>query len=191
MAKDTVIGGVVFWIPVFAVFLILKKLYAMLAGPAHRFADLLNLNVGKLTAPIVVSIFLLVVFFLSGLILRIGFLSRSRNWIDRQLGIYIPGYDFYKQNLVKRIDPASAGEGRTAVLVSLEGTSRPGFIVETLSDGRLVAFLPTKPEAPDGAIVVVLPENTRKLTGGEKRLEAVLKGQGKGMSAWLEESPVA
>lgn len=189
--RHTVIGGLIFWIPLFAIVLILKKLYATLTGPANRFADLLNLNVGKLTTPIVVSIFLIVVFFLSGLILRIGFLSKSRNWIDRQLGIYIPGYDFYKQNLVKRIDPASAGEGRPAVLINLDGTGRLGFLVETLPDGRLVTFIPTKPDAPDGAIIVVQAENIRKLPGGERRLESVLKAQGKGTSAWLNEPPIA
>jgi uncharacterized membrane protein len=186
--KDTLVGGLVFWIPLFAVILILKKFYTALTGPVSKFAGLLGIDAGAVATPILVSVFLLVIFFLSGLILRIGFLRRSRNWIDTQLCIYIPGYDFYKRNLITRIDPEAAPEGRTAVLLTVDSVSRPGYIVETLDDGRLVVFVPTKPDAPDGSIIIVPPDKVQKLKGGEKRLGLILQHQGKGLDQWLQDS---
>jgi hypothetical protein len=57
-----------------------------------------------------------------------------------------------------------------------------------MGDGRLVVFVPTKPDAPDGSIIIAPPDNVQMLTGGEKRLGLILQHQGKGLDQWLRES---
>ncbi len=186
--KKTVIRGLVFWIPVFVIILLVAKAYSMLAAPARKLAGMLHLDHANISAPILVSVLLVLIFFISGLLLRIGIFGGVRNWADGQLALYIPGYDFYKRNLIAKIDPDAAAEGRTAVLLTVDSVSRPGYIVEALDDGRLVVFVPTKPDAPDGSIVIVPPDKVQQLAGGEKRLGLILQHQGKGLDQWLRES---
>jgi uncharacterized membrane protein len=160
----------------------------MLAAPAKKLARLVHLDLANISAPILVSVLLILIFFVSGLLLRLGIFGRLRNWADGQLALYIPGYEFYKTNLIAKIDPEAAAEGRPAVLLTVDSVSRPGYIVEALDDGRLVVFVPTKPDAPDGSIIIVPPDNVQQLTGGEKRLGLILQHQGKGLDQWLQDS---
>jgi uncharacterized membrane protein len=99
--------------------------------------------------------------FVAGIIAETALIRRLGNNVER-LAMLVPGYA-----LVKTVGANLAGvEGKQpvkTVLVRFEASWQLGFLMETLSDGRHVVFVPGVPKALVGTLHLITPDRAQIL----------------------------
>jgi hypothetical protein len=187
--NDTVTGGLFFLIPMFVLILIISKLWVKITGIANSLAGLFGIHKvmeGWLGPILTISIILLICF-ISGVLLRVSLLSTLRNKLDAFLDKKIPGYGFYKLTLEQKIKKEDA-PSRPVVLLTIDGVSQPGVVIEQFTDGRKVVFVSSHPASTNGNVYVVDTAAVIELPTTELALNAILKSQGEGLAELLKQN---
>jgi len=181
--NDTVTGGLFFLIPMFVLIFLVKKIWAKITGAAKSLLGLFGIHkvmdewVGAL---ITIGIILLICF-ISGVLLRVSLLSKLRNKLDAFLEEKIPGYDFYKSTMEQKIKKDDA-PSRPVVLLTVDGVSQPGVVIEQFADGRKVVFVSSHPASTNGNVYVVDTAAVTELPISELEMNKILKSRGEGLA---------
>jgi uncharacterized membrane protein len=161
--KTTALGGLVAVVPAAVlVVLVLQIVPALdmlagLAGQILPFDPVTNL----ILVTVLALTLLLLVGFVAGLFLR----TRLVKQIDEGLARIVPVYGIVR-NLSKRIAGMEGSEFAPAEIDLLGNSTRVlGAVVEELSDGRCVVFVPQAPMVTFGQIYVVPRERVTPLPG--------------------------
>lgn len=178
--RDTLVSGILFFLPIFFLLGLVQKLWQSLTGFGAKLATLVGLKsvAGIGVASIATTFILLLIFYICGLLVRFALIGKFKNWIENSLLQYIPGYLTYKvkmeEKLIKKADT------RTPVLVVTTDGSRPGLLIETKGQSATV-FIPNSPDTNNGQIWVVELSGIKKLQGDAKALLKSIQYSGKGM----------
>lgn len=178
---DTVLGGVVFLVPLFVMLMMGKKLWEFFQNFGGNMTKMLGVpflaGVGS-TSIMTVGLILLVCF-LGGLLAKWSIAGSVRTWFESTLH-RLPLYDYYKTLVEQKLE-LTEKPARPAVLLRLPGGWQPGIVVEEYANGETVVFVPLSPKTTDGAVYLVRTEDLRPSSLNEKTLNAVLLKQGKGL----------
>jgi hypothetical protein len=116
------------------------------------------------------------------LLIRISFLRRASERLDRQLNDLIPGYSEIRSEATKKIGVEKPKEPLfDACLVKMEELWQPGYIIEQNPDGTDTVFVPQAPAFTTGQVYVVDPSRIKKLAINSAALNAHLNRLGKGI----------
>jgi uncharacterized membrane protein len=165
--KTTVLGGLLFLLPVVVLVLLLEKALAIARGVvapvAAQFPQMPVLGVTSVTAAAIVLLLLLS--FLAGLLARTQLGKRLGNWIEHAFLSKMPGYVLLRGVLAdvtagfKALDKSQT---QHSVLVELDEAWQLGFVVDKLPvSGRVAVFVPGAPSPLSGSVLYVLPEKVR------------------------------
>jgi uncharacterized membrane protein len=167
----------------FVLIILVGKLWTKLIGLANSLAGLFGLQkaMDGLFGAIVTIVILLSICFISGLLLRFAFLSLLRNRLDAFLERKIPGYGFYKTTMEQKIKKENA-PSRPVVLLTIDGVSQPGVVIEQFADDRKVVFVSSHPESTTGNVYIVHTSAVTELPTTESGLNAILKSRGEGLA---------
>nr|WP_315150225.1 DUF502 domain-containing protein [uncultured Flavobacterium sp.] len=177
--KDTVISGIVLFLPIFILLSIFKSVYTKLYKYGHKLTEILGLdNAGdKKWVPFVTLFLVVVLFFICGLLARFAMIGKMKEWIENNVLLYIPTYSKYKAKMTAKLQPEE--DVRPPVLVELNGAWKPGFLIKT-NDEKSTVFLPTTPDIDYGEVWIV--ENARvsllEMTTKEFKTSLLLSGKG-------------
>lgn len=186
--KDTILGGLLFLVPLLVIIAISAKFWIRLSGIGHKLSASFGLRsaFGIDPGPILAAITMLLICFLSGLLLRVTFMKKMRNQVDHILEKIIPGYEFYKFNLEEKIRYKNSVAARPPVIVTQDGIGQAGVITDELADGRKVIFIPAKPGTPEGQVFIVPESMLERLSIDEVHLNRILQHHGKGLAALMK-----
>jgi len=186
--KSTIIGGLFFLVPLFVVIIIFGKIWQKMTGVGSKLSAMLGIKsvAGIAGGPLMTSLIILLICIVSGLLIRLALFANFRTWLDNLLIKYIPGYEFYKITLEQKIIKDDVPAARPTVLLTIDGIGQPGVIVEELSDGRKVVFIPSKPGTPEGQVYVVNDAAVTLLHMEEANLNKLLSKQGKGFKEIIQ-----
>jgi len=186
--KATVVGGLVFLVPVvLSVYIVGKALVVAkkLAEPVSS-----HLPVGTVVGVALVDVIGLAVIML--LCFFAGLLARSKraravvNQAEDRFLWKIPAY-----GMVKGVTE-SLGEAETTafkpVLARLDDASQIAFEIERLPDGRVVVFMPGAPDAWSGAVMIMTEDRIDPLSISVVTLVQNLRARGRGTGALLAPS---
>ena len=177
--KDTVISGIVLFLPIFILLSIFKSVYTKLYKYGHKLTEILGLdNAGdKKWVPFVTLFLVVVLFFICGLLARFAMIGKMKEWIENNVLLYIPTYSKYKAKMTAKLQPEE--DVRPPVLVELNGAWKPGFLIKT-NEEKSTVFLPTTPDIDYGEVWIV--ENARvsllEMTTKEFKTSLLLSGKG-------------
>ena len=177
--KDTVISGIVLFLPIFILLSIFKSVYTKLYKYGHKLTEILGLdNAGdKKWVPFVTLFLVVVLFFICGLLARFAMIGKMKEWIENNVLLYIPTYSKYKAKMTAKLQPEE--DVRPPVLVELNGAWKPGFLIKT-NEEKSTVFLPTTPDIDYGEVWIV--ENARvsllEMTTKEFKTSILLSGKG-------------
>ncbi len=162
--RTTVIGGVVFLVPLVIVLFALGKALAFasqLATPlANLFPDFSLLGLGAQT---LIGILLLVLIaFGAGLLARTELGKMGRDWIENSLLNAIPQYQMIK-SMVEGYAAIENAEGLRPLLVSIEGGWQVGYLLEEIQEGWVSVFVPQAPTPTSGNVMLLPSERVREL----------------------------
>lgn len=177
--KDTIVGGVLFLVPIVVLLAILGKAHGISIKIVQPLAD------AGLGAPRLLAVLFVVVFcFAAGLFARTRVARRLGDWLEGTILSKVPGY-----SLVKGIAESVAGSDRAlareVVLVRFDDAWQIAFLVERIEPGHVAVYIPGAPDPTSGAVMYFTEDRVRPLDVPVKTALKLMRGAGKGSAVML------
>lgn len=153
--KTTIIGGVVFLIPVVVIVMIVGEAVNVMLIVAEPVADMIPIErfAGIALVNVVAGLALLLICFLAGLLARATSVMEWVEKVEAKFLAKIPGYTIIKGISSSLSDPRNAK--LKSVLVSLPGGARMGLEVERIRNDQVSVYFPGSPNAWSGFVQIV------------------------------------
>jgi uncharacterized membrane protein len=183
--KTTIVGGLMFLIPVVLVLLVLGHALRIASKVAKPLAEQLHLEhlLGLGAVTIVAVLVLVFISFLAGIVARTRSGRRVTKWFEESFLGGLPQYQ-----LVKSMAEGLAkveGAGLKPVLASIEDGWQIAYLLEPLDDGWVAVFLPQAPTPMSGNVMYLPGERIRPLDLTMTEAMTIVKRLGIGSSAAL------
>jgi uncharacterized membrane protein len=181
----TVIGGVVFLIPVVFLGVIITKAAGFMMVIAKPMAAWLPIDTlgGVALANIIAVAGVIAVCFLAGLVARHALAGAFVKNLESKVLVNVPGYMMIK-GLVNGFDESKA-DGLRPVALQLGSAERIGFEIQKLPDGRSMVFIPSVPSPWSGVTQVLPPEQISYLDIPISKVIEATENFGYGVDALL------
>ena len=194
--KSTLVGGLMFLVPVVLLALVLGqalKFAAKIAGPIAAALPVSHVA-GVAMATVVAVLLLLLIAFLAGLLARTSPGRRVTHWFEESILGNLPQYRMVKSLAEGLTQVESDGNLRPVLMRGDEGWML-GYEVEALADGWRVIFLPASPTPMSGNIIYTEAWRVRPLDLTMHEAMVLVKRLGIGSAAALHgvrlDAPVA
>jgi uncharacterized membrane protein len=186
----TLIGGVVFLVPVVILGVVIIKAAGFMMVIAEPLADWFPVDSigGVALANIIALLAVIVVCFLAGLLARHALASNIVEQLESKVLVNVPGYMMVK-NLVSGFDESKAA-GLKPVALQLGTAERLGFEIQKLPDGRSMVFIPSSPSPFSGITQLLPPEQVTYLDVPVTKIIEVTENFGHGIDKLLPNESV-
>jgi uncharacterized membrane protein len=185
--KTTIIGGVVFLVPVIVLVVILGKalsLMRLVAAPLSQWIPVDSVA-GIATANIVALVAVVLACFLAGLIARSNAAARAVRKLEAQYLSAIPGYAFIKSFTTSLGDDDDA-ETLRPVLVRFDDHQQVAFEVERIQNEQVVVYLPGAPDPWSGSVLVVEEDRVQRIEASMGKVVRNLRTLGRDSGRLLD-----
>ena len=185
--KTTVVGGIVFLVPVVIVLAVLGKAFEIMTRVAEPLAEWLPI----ISAGDILFVNLLVVLLILLFCFSAGLLARTRKAksfvrnLETRFLDHIPVYAFIK-GMTDSVAEAEQGNALIPVYVRLDDYSQIAFEVERLEDGSVVVYLPGAPNPWSGSVCVMSADRVATIDASMLTAAGNIRHLGKGSSALLK-----
>ena len=163
--KTTVIGGLLFLVPVVVLIFVLMQAFGLMLQVAEPIGELIPIESigGVALANIIVVLLILIICFIAGLFATKRVFTRFQDYIESKILLKIPGYGLVKgiTNSLKMSEEAS--KNFLPVLVRLADFEQLGFEIERADDKKAVVYLPGSPNPWSGTVVLTDVEQITRL----------------------------
>ncbi len=182
----TLIGGVVFLLPLIVVLYVLGQGLALATHAVQPLVGLLpDKSVGGITfASLAALALLLLLCFGAGLLARAAAGQAFSARFEDKLQTLYPRYSVIKA-MSQGLHGALGKKVLKPVLVTFDDNQLVGFDIERLDDGRVVLYVPGAPDAWSGSVLLVAPERVQALDIDAGDLAKALQGLGLGLAALM------
>ncbi len=162
--KDTVVGGLLFLVPVALLALVLGKALKAVGRAAEPIAQRFPSNAvaGVALSTVFAVVFLLLVCFAAGAFARTLWGRRTTAWFEESLLGGLPQYRMVK-SLAEGLTQVQDAGGLRVALASIEDAWQLAYVMEELGNGWLVVFLPQAPTPMSGNVMYLPPDRVRPL----------------------------
>ena len=184
--KTTIVGGILFLMPLILFALILRHAMgfaAKIAKPIAAYAPQ-NQIAGVAIATIIAALVLLVLSFCAGLAARTRAGKSVTHWREETLLGNLPQYRMVK-SLAEGLTQVEGVQGMQPALVAMEGGWQIGYQLEELQDGWVAVFLPQSPTPMSGNVMYLPTARVRLLEIPIPEAMMLVKRMGVGSAATL------
>ena len=188
----TVIGGLIFLLPLIVVLALLGQGLALVSGVAAPLAAYLpEREIGGVAAVTLVGLVLILLMcYGAGLVARAAFGRALSESLENRMHALYPRYTVIKaMTLGLGLGGTTGSAAFRPALVSFDDHQLLAFEVERLADGRVVVFLPGSPDPWSGSVVLVPSDRVAALPIDVGALNRSLKRLGSGTAALLNPTP--
>lgn len=182
----TLIGGVVFLLPLVVVIYVLGQGLALAARAVEPLVALLpqkNIS-GVALASVAALALLLALCFGAGLLARAAVGRAFAERFEARLQTLYPRYSVIKA-MSQGLHGALGQRVLQPVMARFDDHELIAFDIERLDDGRVVLYLPGAPDAWSGSVVLVPADRVQPLAIDAAELAKALQGLGRGTAALL------
>lgn len=188
--KTTIVGGLLFLLPIAATALICFKAGKMAAEVAAPLADKLPLP--KAEAVILLYLFATILAvllsFIAGVFIRvIPYERKIMPYLEDRFLRRFPPYMAAKKytNLIAGME---INEGMKPALVRIVNVWQLGFVIEQVNESNVVAFVPSAPDPSSGDIFIVSNDAVSFLSVPNADVVQCIEKSGKGLSDIIAKS---
>jgi uncharacterized membrane protein len=178
--KTTIIGGLLFLLPIVVVSIILgyaMQLAGKVAQPISKFLPDAVVGIGGIT---VLAALVLVLFsFLAGLVASTAAGARIMRRFEGSILGNLPQYQLMK-SMAEGLAKVESTKGVKPALVCVEGGWQIGYILEELENGWVAVFIPQAPTPMSGNVMYLHADRVRPLAITMVHAMAVVKRMGVG-----------
>jgi uncharacterized membrane protein len=184
--KSTLVGGVMFLVPVVLIIIVLKHALKLAGQIAQPLAEMLPIRqVGGVTVATIIAVaMLLLVAFLAGLLSRTGPGRRITHWFEESILGGLPQYRMVK-SLAEGLTQIEDGTGMQPVLMRGDEGWMLGYQMEELPNGWRVIFLPQSPTPMSGNVIYAEGSRVKRLDMTMREAMVLVKRLGIGSTAAL------
>jgi len=192
--QATLVGGLLFLLPIIVVVMITEKALAIADKIIFPLAAHIPIkSVIGLETPKFLAIALLILFcFLSGFFARTAIAKKAIHWLETSVLANLPGYEFLKNTFASSLGVESGHEYKV-ILAWINGSWQLAFLIELIEGGYVAAFVPNAPNPQSGSIIFVSEEMTRVINISSAEAIKCLRRVGAGSNKLLRgklDSPV-
>jgi uncharacterized membrane protein len=190
--KATVVGGLMFLVPVVLVAVVLRHALQFAGKIATPLAAVLPVShVGGVAVATLIAIaILLVIAFLAGLLSRTGPGRRVTHWFEESILGGLPQYRMVK-SLAEGLAQLESGGDMHPVLMQGDEGWMLGYQMEELPNGWRVVFLPASPTPMSGNVMYVEASRVRPLDLSMRDAMQLVKRLGIGSAEKLRSANLA
>jgi uncharacterized membrane protein len=185
--KVTVVGGLLFLVPVVLLGLVLRRALEFAGKVAKPVADMFPVHqvAGFAVGTIVAALLLVAVAFLAGLAARTSVGRKVTHWVEESFLGNLPQYRVMT-SMAEGLTKIEQGEGLTPVMVSIDEAWQLGYALEELGGGWTAVFIPQSPTPLSGNVLYVSSSRIRALGIGIHEAMKLVKHMGMGSATVLK-----
>jgi len=165
LIKTTIIGGLIFLVPIIIVVAILGKAYELMilvAKPLSAWIPLDSIG-GVALANILAVLAILLCCLIAGIIAKGATAKDILKSIESKLLFAIPGYTFVKGMTDSLNSSEEAAKAFVPVIAKFDDNAQIGFEIERTEKGNVVVYLPGSPNPWSGSVVYVNADRVEML----------------------------
>jgi uncharacterized membrane protein len=184
--KTTVLGGILFLVPVIIFIAIFGKALNILNKLALPIAGKLGFDAaaGILASEVIAIAILVLICFLAGLAAKTPRANQFVRSLEVNVLEKIPVYEYLKTKMTSVLNTEET-EAIRSVLARFDDSWQLAFEIERLAGGDVVVFLPGAPDPWSGSVCVVTEDRVTPLGLPVKSVVKLMKGLGKGAAEAL------
>jgi uncharacterized membrane protein len=162
--KTTILGGVIFLIPVVIVIVVLAKAYNIMMLVAEPMSAWIPIDeVGGIALANVLALLAIVLScFLFGLMAKSAPAKKVYRTLDAKLAS-IPGYTFVKSMADSVTRNEAEAKSFIPVIAHFDDNAQISFEIERTPEGNVVVYLPGAPNPWSGTVIYLEPSRVEKL----------------------------
>ena len=162
--KTTILGGLIFLVPLFIVTIVLAKAHGLMVKVAKPFSALIPLDTigGVAIANILAILAILLCCLIVGIIAKGDAAKRLLKSTEEKL-LVIPAYAFVKGVTDSLISSEEAAKSFVPVVAQFDDNAQLGFEIERTEKGNVVVYLPGSPNPWSGSVVYVNEDRVERL----------------------------
>ena len=185
--RTTILGGIVFLIPLTLVIVALTKGLMVTTKLAKPLADFMPVDsVGGITLVSVWALLLLfLICYLAGLLARMAFARKMANRIESKIQIFFPRYTAIRE-MTKGLRGDAQINRMKPVLAQFDDQAQIAFEVERGEDGLVALFVPGSPDPWAGVVVHMTPDRIKPLDVSFENVIHGMKRMGYGTSSMID-----
>lgn len=185
--RTTLLGGVLFLIPLVAVVVVVGKAFQITMVVARPLAKLIPIEsvAGIALVEVLTAVILIMSCLIAGLVARSPWGRKIYGKIDTILLQLIPGYAWVK-GVTGSISDQEAENIFKPVLVQFDDQYQLGFEVDRAAEGLVAVYLPGAPDVRSGALSYVAVDRIRPVDGGFNAIVRACKNLGRDSGAMLK-----
>lgn len=184
--RTTLVGGLIFLLPIGIVLLVLGKVFEQALVLGHKLHASLFPGSQSLLLPVALAFALLVgIAFLSGLFARTALGSRAFRNLESLILSRVPAYSYMRETLSDLSGSAEFASGhatKMVVEVRYDDVTAIGFVVGHMPDGRAIVFQPNAPTPLSGSVVIVDADRIIPTEMTHRALFIAMKRLGEGLA---------
>lgn len=185
--KTTIVGGVLFLLPVALVLMVLNHAFQLAAKAVRPVSQSLHFEhtiAGIGTASLLTVLLLIILSFAAGIVARTQPGRRISGWFESSFLGGLPQYQAVK-NMGEGLAQIEDSGNLAPVLVCLDGGWQIGYLLEALGNGWLAVFVPQAPSPTSGSVLYLPASRVRPLNIQMMQAKSVLKHMGAGSGEML------
>lgn len=162
--KTTILGGLVFLVPVVIVVAVVGKAFNIMMLVAKPMGTLIPTDYigGIAVANLLALLAIALLCFVAGVIARSASAKKAYRALDTAL-LAVPGYVFVKGFTESMNSSEEAAKSLLPVIVRLDDNAQIGFEVERIDGGSVVVYLPGAPNPWSGSVVYFSEDRVKRL----------------------------
>jgi uncharacterized membrane protein len=165
LIKTTIIGGLIFLVPIIIMVAILGKAYELMIKVAKPFSAWIPLDAigGVALANFLAVLAILLCCLIAGFIAKGSCAKRILNSLESKLLLALPGYSFVKGMTDSMKSSEEAAKSFVPVVAKFDDNAQIGFEIERTEKGNVVVYLPGSPNPWSGSVVYVNADRVERL----------------------------
>jgi len=165
LIKTTIIGGLIFLVPIIIVVAILGKAFELMILVAKPLGALIPVDSigGIALANFLAALAIMLCCLIAGIIAKGIFAKRILGSLESKLLVAIPGYSFVKGMTDSMSSSEEAAKSFVPVLAQFDDNAQIGFEIERTERGNVVVYLPGSPNPWSGSVVYFNEERVKQL----------------------------
>lgn len=185
--KTTVLGGILFLVPILIFIAVIGKALELTNKIAAPLAQSLPVDsIGDLALVQILAVAILIAFcFLAGLAARTTVAKKLINSLETNVLDKIPAYELLKTKTQSALTPEET-KGLRPAMTRFDDSWQLVFEIERLADGKVVVFLPGSPDPWSGSVCVVTDDRVTPLDLSVHAAANLMKRLGRGSTDTLQ-----
>jgi uncharacterized membrane protein len=185
--KTTIVGGVIFLLPVVLVLLVLSHAMRFAGKVVQPISHSLHFDhtvAGVGVATLLASLLLVIASFAAGVVARTKVGHHVSGWFESSLLGNLPQYQLAK-SMGEGLAQIEGTDNLKPALISIDGGWQIGYLLEPIENGWMAVFVPQAPTPMSGNVMYLPADRIRPMAISMMQARAIVKHIGFGSGAAL------